>query len=158
MEVEGILNAKPLGYVSSDVADPDPITPSILLMGRYDASLPQAVYDPSNILGNRRWRHSQVLVDHFWSRFISHYLPSLQERQKWLKDGKQLKPNQVVLIVDPQLPRALWPVGKVITTYPGAVGRIRTAAIKVKDRTYIRPVARLVQLPKLEDSAEDSVT
>ncbi|XP_035990660.1 uncharacterized protein LOC118562391 [Fundulus heteroclitus] len=80
VEVEGILNAKPLGYVSSDVADPDPITPSILLMGRYDASLPQAVYDPSNTLENRRWRHSQVLVDHFWSRFIRHYLPSLQER------------------------------------------------------------------------------
>ncbi|KAE8288370.1 hypothetical protein D5F01_LYC12239 [Larimichthys crocea] len=53
VEVEGILNAKPFGYVSSDVADPDPITPSILLMGRYDASLPQAVYDPSNTLGNR---------------------------------------------------------------------------------------------------------
>ncbi|KAI3376264.1 hypothetical protein L3Q82_016772, partial [Scortum barcoo] len=44
--VEGILNAKPIGYVSSDLADPDPITPRILLMGRYDASLPQAVYDP----------------------------------------------------------------------------------------------------------------
>lgn len=150
-EVEGILNAKPLGYVSSDIADPDPITPSILLMGRYDASLPQAVYDSSNTLGNRRWRHSQVLVDHFWSRFVSHYLPSLQERQKWRTDGKYLTPNQVVLIVDPQLPRASWPVGKVTNTYPGADGRIRTAAVQVKDRTYIRPVARLVQLPKVED-------
>ncbi len=66
--------------------------------------------------------------------------------------------QDVVLIVDPQLPRALWPVGKVTTTYPGADGRIRTAAIKVKDRTYVRPVARLVQLPQLEDAAEDSDT
>ncbi|TWW77718.1 hypothetical protein D4764_12G0011080 [Takifugu flavidus] len=155
VEVEGILNAKPLGYVSSDLADPDPITPSILLMGRYDVSLPQVIYDSNDTLGNRRWRHSQVLVDRFWTRFISHYLPSLQERQKWQRDGKHLEPNQVVLIVDPQLPRALWPVGKVTATYPGADGRIRTAAIEVKDRTYIRPVARLVQLPKLEDRATD---
>ncbi|XP_030581524.1 uncharacterized protein LOC115779573 [Archocentrus centrarchus] len=155
VEVEGILNAKPLGYVSTAVADPDPITPSILLMGRYDASLPQVMYDQSDLLGKRRWRHSQVLVDHFWSRFISHYLPSLQERQKWLRDGKCLTPNQVVLIVDPQLPRASWPVGKVTTTYPGADGRIRTAAVKVKDRTYIRPVARLVALPKFEDEEDD---
>lgn len=81
VEVEGILNAKPLGYVSSDIADPDPIMPSIVLMGCSDASLPQAVYDPSNTLGNRRWRHSQILVDHFWSRLLRHYLPSLQERQ-----------------------------------------------------------------------------
>ena len=151
VEVEGILNAKTLGYVSSDISDPDPITPSILLMGRYDASLPQVVYDPSNTLGNRRWRHSQVLVDHFWSRFIGHHLPTLQERQKWQKDGKCLMPNQVVLIVDSQLPRASWNVRKVTDTYPGVDGRIRTAAINVKDRTYIRPVARLVQLPKLED-------
>lgn len=92
---------------------------------------------------------------HFWSRFISHYLPSLQERQKWQKDGKHLEPDQVVLIVDPQLPRALWPVGKVTATYPGADGRIRTVAIKVKDRTYVQPVARRIQLPKLEDAADD---
>ncbi|CAI5683933.1 unnamed protein product [Oreochromis niloticus] len=154
VEVEGIVNAKPLGYVSSDIADPDPITPNILLMGRYDASLPQVVYDPSNLIGSRRWRHSQVLVDHFWSRFTRHYLPILQERQKWQKEAECLKPDQVVLIVDPQLPRALWPVGKVTTTYPGADGRIRTAAVKVKDRTYIRPVARLVSLPMLEEDKD----
>lgn len=33
VEVEGILNSKPLGYVSSDLADPDPVTPNVLLMG-----------------------------------------------------------------------------------------------------------------------------
>ena len=34
LEVEGILNLKPLGYASTDVIDPNPITPNILLMGR----------------------------------------------------------------------------------------------------------------------------
>lgn len=53
VEVEGILNSKPLGYVSADVADPDPITPNILLMGRRDASLPQVAYAPARI-GRRR--------------------------------------------------------------------------------------------------------
>lgn len=150
-EVEGIMNAKPLGYVSADVADPDPITPNILLMGRRDASLPQALYDPHNLLGKRRWRHSQVLADNFWSAFIRNYLPSLQERQKWRTDTKELTNGQVVLVVDPQLPRALWPVGTVTETYAGPDGHIRTAAVQVKDRTYVRPVARLVKLPKLED-------
>ena len=65
VEVEGILNAKPLGYVSSDVADPDPITPNLLLMGRRDASLPQALYGPEALLGRRLYRHSQVIADHF---------------------------------------------------------------------------------------------
>ena len=151
IEVEGILNAKPLGYVSSDAADLDPITPSILLMGRHDASLPQVMYDSSDLLGRRRWRHSQVLADHFWSSFIRHYLPTLQERQKWRRDNKTLEVDQVVLVVDPQLPRALWPDGKVTHTYPGADGRVRTASVQVKEKTYVRPVARLVPLPKLQD-------
>jgi len=155
VEVEGILNAKPLGYVSADAADPDPVTPHVLLMGRRDASLPQALYDSSSILGTRRWKHSQVLADNFWSTFIRRYLPSLQGRSKWQTDKGQLAVDQVVLIVDSQLPRALWPVGKVVGIYPGADGKIRTATVKVKDKTYIRPVARLIQLPKISDS-EDS--
>lgn len=50
VEVEGILNSKPLGYTSSDVADPDPVTPNLLLMGRPDPSLPQVVYAYTELL------------------------------------------------------------------------------------------------------------
>ncbi|KAL1251845.1 hypothetical protein QQF64_019641 [Cirrhinus molitorella] len=131
IEVEGILNAKPLGYVSSDVSDLDPVTPSILLMGRHDSSLPQVLYDSSNLLGTRRWKHSQVLADHFWSSFIHYYLPNLQERQKWRKDGGEIGLDQVVLIVDPELPQACWPVGKVSNTFPGLDGRTRTVEVQV---------------------------
>ncbi|XP_053369684.1 uncharacterized protein LOC128543319 [Clarias gariepinus] len=158
IEVEGIMNAKPLGYVSSDIADPDPITPSILLMGRHDSSLPQVMYDSGNLLGTRRWRHSQILADQFWTRFIHYYLPTLQERQKWLKDNSNVRVNQVVLIIDPQLPRALWPVGTVTRTFPGPDGQIRTVEVQVQDRTYVRPVARLVPLPKLVDDDHNSPT
>lgn len=105
MEMGDILNSKPLGYVSVDVADPDPVTPNLLLMGRHDASLPHAVYVDRDLLGGRRWKHSQVLADHFWSHFMQNYLPSLQ-RQKWLKDTPDLKVGHVALIVDPQLQRA----------------------------------------------------
>lgn len=49
-EIEGILNSKPLSYVSSDVADPDPITPNLMLMGQPDPSLPLAVYHDSEVL------------------------------------------------------------------------------------------------------------
>ncbi|XP_024865045.1 uncharacterized protein LOC119617585 [Kryptolebias marmoratus] len=83
IEIEGMLNSKPLGYTSSEVADPDPVTPNYLHMGRRDASLPQVVYDGPEILGRRRWRHSQNLADHFWHHFLKYYLPGLQARQKW---------------------------------------------------------------------------
>ncbi|XP_022111735.1 uncharacterized protein LOC110990980 [Acanthaster planci] len=50
-EVEGILNSKPLGYVSSDAADVNPITPNMLLMGRLDPNLPQVIYTSKESMG-----------------------------------------------------------------------------------------------------------
>lgn len=50
LEVETILNSKPLGYVSADITDIDPVTPNSLLMGPPDGSLPQVVYPESEIL------------------------------------------------------------------------------------------------------------
>lgn len=151
IEIEGILNSKPLGYTSSDIADPDPVTPNMLLMGRPDSSLPQVVYPESELLSKRRWRHSQLLADHFWKRFIHNYLPELQVRHKWHRDVENLQPGTVVMIVDHQLPRALWPVGQVTRVFPGEDGRARTAEVEVKNKTYLRPITRLVSLPALPD-------
>ncbi len=58
LEMEAILNWKPRGYVSSDVADIDPVTPNSLLM-----ALPQVIYTESELLSRRPWR------------FIRNYLP-----------------------------------------------------------------------------------
>ncbi|KAK7912513.1 hypothetical protein WMY93_012724 [Mugilogobius chulae] len=151
VEIEGILNSKPLGYTSADIADPDPITPNSLLIGRPDASLPQVVYPASELLGAKRWRHSQLLADHFWRHFIRFYLPSLQARQKWNAENPDLHLGKTVLIVDPQLPRSLWPVGKVTSVSSGLDGKVRSAEVKVGDKTYTRPVARLIQLPELPE-------
>lgn len=151
IEIESILNAKPIGYTSSDIADPDPVTPNILLMGRRDASLPQVTYQDSELLSRRRWRHSQLLADHFWRQFIRNYLPSLQTRQKWMLEKDNLRVGETVMIVDHQLPRALWPVGSIVQVFPGKDNRVRSAEIKVKDRTYLRPVTKIISLPPLPE-------
>nr|XP_055025291.1 uncharacterized protein LOC129415362 [Misgurnus anguillicaudatus] len=156
LEVESILNSRPLGYVSSDVGDPDPVTPNSLLMGRPDSSLPQVVYPDSDLLSRKRWRHSQILSDHFWKHFIHDFLPTLQARQKWNQDKENITVGTVVLIADEQMPRALWRVGTVTSVIPGSDGRVRSASIKVKDHTYTRPIARLIRLPALPPDTDDS--
>ncbi len=77
LEVEAILNAKPLCYTSSSVADLDLVTPNFLLMGRLDGALPSVVYPKCEGLSKRTWRHGQVMAEHFWARFIRFYLPTL---------------------------------------------------------------------------------
>nr|XP_061835547.1 uncharacterized protein LOC133618822 [Nerophis lumbriciformis] len=156
LEVEGILNSKPLRYVSSSITDLDPVTPNSLLMGRPDGSLPQIVYPETELLSRRRWRHSQVLADRFWSSFLRNYLPSLQTRQKWHSTPADLAEGSVVMLVDPQLPRALWPIGHVTKVHPSNDGHIRSADVRIRDREYTIPVARLVVLPALPPDEEEN--
>lgn len=59
MEVEGILSAKPLGYVYLDVVDPDPVTPRVLLIGWQNASLLQVFYLVTDAL-------TRLAADYFW--------------------------------------------------------------------------------------------
>lgn len=149
IKVEGMLNSKPLGYVSSDLADIDPITPNMLLMGRRDTSLPQAVYGTREQLGRRKWLHSQVIADHFWTQFTQRYLPGLQHRQKWQQTTPPLTIGQAVMVVDSQLPRASWPVGQVTQVFPSPDGQVRVAEVTIGKHTYQRPVSKLIALPEM---------
>ncbi len=109
-------------------------------------------------MGRRRWRHCQNIVDQFWTQFTGKYLPSLQTRQKWQKPSDSLTVESVVLVIDPQLPRAKWPIGKVTKTVVSNDGCVRTANVSVQGKVYTRPVARLhsLPLPAFEDKTEDS--
>lgn len=151
VEIEAILNSKPLGYVSSDLSDLDPVTPNFLLMGRPDTSLPQVVYPASELLSKRRWRHVQVLAERFWSAFTKYYLLGQQTRGKWQSSLPNIQDGAIVMMVDPQLPRSAWQIGKVIKVFPGADGRVRSAEVQIQDRVYTRPITRLVVLPEVLD-------
>ncbi|KAF7655539.1 hypothetical protein LDENG_00054600 [Lucifuga dentata] len=153
VEVEEMLNSKPIGYVSSDISDPDPVTPNLLLMGRLEAALPQVMFVNSDLLTRRCWRHSQILADHFWASFIKNYLPTLQSRHKWQTDVPNLAVDSVVMVVDPQLPRAQWPIGTVLHTLPSKDGRVRVPEVNIGGKTYVRPVSRLVTLPQVHDDS-----
>ncbi|KAL1261108.1 hypothetical protein QQF64_008935 [Cirrhinus molitorella] len=124
-------------------------------MGRLDGALSPVMYPRSERLSRRRWRHCQVLADHFWARFIRCYLPTLQCRQKWHGTPADLTEHSVVLVMDPQFPRALWPVGRVVKVHPGVDGHVRSIDVQVKDKVYTRPVARLIPLPVIPDTEED---
>lgn len=65
-----------------------------------------------------------------------------------------LETGQVVMIVDPQLPQAFWPVGRITKIMPETDGHVRSVEIQVKNRTYIRPVARLIPLPEMTEDGE----
>ncbi|XP_014667005.1 PREDICTED: 40S ribosomal protein S13-like isoform X1 [Priapulus caudatus] len=122
--VEGLMNSKPLGYAWSNVADVDPITPNMLLMGRRDSALPPVAFSQGEELGSRKqWRHVQLIVDSFWKKFVSEYLPSQQIRRKWTKETENLRKGDQVLVIDNHAQRGEWSVGEIVDAHPGVILR-----------------------------------
>ena len=66
VEIESILNNRPLTQVSDDPNDLSPLTPMSLLHGSIDPVFPLDVFIESD--GYRRsWRRVQLLADRFWA-------------------------------------------------------------------------------------------
>ena len=87
IEVETILNDRPLTYISDNLADSEPLTPSHLLHGRRLTRLPheittiEDVQDPSYCDATKIRKDAQtqsVLLQHFASRWCHDYLTSLR--------------------------------------------------------------------------------
>lgn len=86
VEVEALLNDRPLTYTSSDINDPDSITPAHLLYGKRIVPLPHSevqgdeINDPdygdaSEI--RQRARVQTIVIKHFWSHWKHKYLTVL---------------------------------------------------------------------------------
>ena len=77
---------------------------------------------------------------------VLEYVPTLQQRHKWLLNKRNLAVNDLVLVVDKTVPRSRWLLGRVTKVFPGEDSRVRTAEVKTKDSSLTRPVTKLCLL------------
>ena len=89
VEIEAVLNDRPLTYLSDDPCDPVPLTPSHLLYGRRITRVPHELVsdvhdgdygDTSDV--SKRARILAHLLEHFRHRWKQEYLTSLREFHK----------------------------------------------------------------------------
>ena len=171
VEVEAILNDRPLTYVSSDIKDEEALTPAHLLYGRRITSLPHPLVesdelnDPTyqtntDFLRNRK--RVSLLIQHFWQRWRHEYLTSLREFHK--RSGintESVKVGDVVLIHDDN-PRVNWKLALVTSINRGRDGLVRSVNLRTANGTTNRPITRLhpleVQAKEVQCHAEDETT
>ena len=113
-EVEATLNSRPLCAVSDDPNDLQPLTPNHLLLQRTVRGLPPGTGVKEDMLLRKKWRQTQILADHFWRQWLKEYVPALQERQKWHRPRQNAQVGDLVLVVDQDLPRGRWNLGRIV--------------------------------------------
>ena len=152
-ETESLLNSRPLTHVSVDPLDLEAITPNHFLIGRNSPNVPPDVFDERDLCSRKRWRQAQTLTDHFWRRWLREYVPALTERKKWrTRSQTDVQIGDLVLVVEDNLPRGKWNLGRVVKTFPGSDGLIRTVEVQTKQGTFKRPVVKLCLLEEAERS------
>ncbi|XP_011700862.1 PREDICTED: uncharacterized protein LOC105457721 [Wasmannia auropunctata] len=147
VEVEGILNSRPIVTLSSDPNDLLVLSPAHYLIGKPLTTLPEG--DLSCVPANRlsTWQHISKVRQDFWARWSLEYLNELQTRTKWVKDGPKLDVGTVVLIKDKNLPCNQWALGRVTEVQPGEDGIVRAASVKTSTGQLTRAARYLCPLP-----------
>lgn len=154
VQIEAILNSRPLTPISSDPSDFVPLTPAHFLIGRTLTMLPAPQVDQTPLHTLSRYKRIESLKTHFWNRYFKEYVSELQIRNKWRTDRGQPQPGEMVLIKDDRLPPNRWLLGRVTTVYPGTDGVNRVADVATTSGTLRRAWNRLCPLPtKLDQDA-----
>ena len=148
-EVEHTINSRPITTTSEDSRDLEALTPNMLLNMK-GSSLPPGLSEKSDIYAVHKWKQVQYLSELFWKRWTKEYLPSLQERQRWLKTKRNLKVGDVVLVKDENTARNVWPLGKIIQVMSDQKGAVRRVLVKMRSTVLERPYDKLCLLLEAE--------
>ena len=143
--VARILNDRPLTPLSDDHRDYDCLTPNSILLGRTDVSAPSHKFLKADEYA-RSWRYVQRQLDIFWQRWSKEYIPSLQNRSKWLFEKPNVKVGDVVLLNEQSLHRGEWPKAIVKEVYPDRHGVVRRVLVRTPSGEYIRDVRKIYPL------------
>lgn len=100
VQIESILNSRPLYPLSNDPNDLLPLTPAHFLVGKplIDMPDPDLRHVPENRLSV--YQKIQQVKKHFWAKWSKEYVAELQVRVKWQKTQSQLHLGDSVLVKD----------------------------------------------------------
>lgn len=148
--VKSIVNGRPITVVSSDPNDSEPLTPNHLLLLREGPVAPCDNFDKADKYCRKRWRQVHYLATIFWRRWTREYMPTLQVRHKWVEPVRNISLGGIVLVVDEHLPRNVWLLGRGVEVHHGSDHLSRSAKVKTRTTTLVRPIRKLCLLESVE--------
>ncbi|XP_072380528.1 uncharacterized protein [Diabrotica undecimpunctata] len=150
VQVEGILNSRPLMAMSQDPTNLEYLTPGHFLIGAPITSFPEP--DITEVPKNRIkfWNLCTQMQQHFWKKSHQDYLTQLQNRPKWKNKLPNLKEDMLVLLKEDNIPSFKWALARITKVIPGKDKIVRVVEVKTKNGTYVRSVTKVAVLPFYE--------
>lgn len=147
VQVEAVLNSRPLMPLTSDPNDLSFLTPGHFLVGCPITMYPEPSIE--NLPANRlsRWQRVEQLKQHFWRRWVREYLHNCQTRVKWNTHSAPVKAGQMVILKEDNLPPLCWKLARVEEVYPGDDDIVRVVSVRTSKGIYKRPITKLCVLP-----------
>ena len=136
IEIESVINARPLNYIGEGADDPLPITPNQFLNNRRSTC---ATPEPAvNLLAPTSTstmlveldKERREYVSHICSRFIEDYVMQLDNFQTKGKPGQKIHVGEVVLIHDENTKRLMWSTGLVLELRKSRDGLVRSVVLR----------------------------
>nr|XP_041630739.1 uncharacterized protein LOC121502075 [Drosophila kikkawai] len=154
VEVEAILNSRPLTPMSSDPTDTSALTPGHFMIGEPLTAAPDANLSSPGKRLVKRWELVSRLKQMFWDQWSMEYLQELQMRNKWKTASQNVKEGLLVLVKEDNVPVMSWPMGRIVKTYPGKDDHVRVVNVKTASGIFKRSVTRLAPLLKEETAVK----
>ncbi|XP_043862280.1 uncharacterized protein LOC122756522 [Drosophila santomea] len=113
VEVEALLNSRPIASPGNDHNDGEALTPGHLLIGQPLITLQQesgtgGVCSKASCAYLKRWRMLSALKQQFWDGWSKDYIASLQQRNKWSVGCRDLE-----VVHKDNVPPQRWLTGRV---------------------------------------------
>lgn len=147
IEIEAILNSRPLTPLSNDPDSIEALTPGHFLIGEALTSQVDSQAIPMKTSELSHWKLVSRLKQEFWERWTTEYLNELQQRNKWKTQFVNLKTGDMVIIKEDNSPVMKWPLGRIVQVHPGDDGVVRVAEVKTATGLFKRSIHRLALLP-----------
>lgn len=151
VQIEAILNSRPLTPLTCDPNDVLPLTPAHFLIGRPLLTTPEPNLIELPESKVTRYQKLQQIHQQFWHRWSREYLLELQRRSKWCQQQRNIQPGTMVLLHDDNAPPLQWKLGRVEEVIFGSDNVVRVVNVRTNSGIIKRPVVKVCPLP-LENS------
>ena len=147
VQIEGILNSRPLCPLSSNEDDFEVLTPAHFLVNRSLNSIVEPNLTQLKESNLKRWQKITRIVQLIWKFWHRSYLNQMQQRNKWMFEKNNVKIGDLVLLIEENLPPYKWALGKIMKVYFGDDQKIRVVDVKTQHNICKRAISKICALP-----------